>query len=97
MEQLTREQAIEFHRSKKWQGWSDGAIVGFQLFQELLCVPFDVFHAATEKVLNRSVWTHEFALNHDGLIAEYLGQKPKPSFEDIMNLIPEEKRIVISV
>jgi len=70
-------------------------LVGFQLFQDKLCIPFDIFHAAIERVLDRPVWTHEFGLNHDGLVAEYLGKTPKPSFEDIMNLIPEEKRVIL--
>lgn len=97
MRQLTKDEAIEFSQSEKWKDWPDKALVGFQLFQKKLCVPFSVFHAAIERVLDRPVWTHEFGLNYDGIVAEYLGKAPKPSFEDIMNLIPEEKRIIISV
>ncbi len=97
MKQLSKEEAIALGKSEKWKSWPDRALVGFQLSQKNLCVPFDVFHEAIEKVLDRPVWTHEFGLNYDGLIAEYLGDAPKPSFEDIMNLIPEDKRIVISI
>jgi hypothetical protein len=94
MKQLTKEEAIEFYESGKWEDWPDRALVGFQLFQRRLCIPFEVFHAATEKVLGRPVWTHEFgSVGH--LVAEYLGQAPKPSLEDIMNLVPEEKRIIV--
>ena len=95
MKQLSKEEAIEFYESDKWKEWPARAIAGFQLFQEKLCVPFDVFHEAIEKALNRPVWTHGFGLNHDGLIAEYLGQSPAPTFEEIMNMIPEEKRIIV--
>jgi len=97
MEQLSKEQAIEFCESEKWKDWSDKAIVGFQLFQKRMCVPFSVFHAAIEKVLDRPVYTHEFGLNYDGIVAEYLGKVPKPSFEDIINMIPEDKLIVVTV
>jgi len=97
MKQLSKEEAITFYNSGKWKDWPDKALVGFQLFQKKLCVPFDAFHAAIEKVLDRPVWTHEFGLNYDGLVAEYLVKAPKPSFEDIMNLIPKEKRLIVSV
>ena len=95
MKQLSKEEAIAFHDSGKWKDWPDEALAGFQLFQKKICMPFDVFHAAIEKVLGSPVYTNEFGLNYDGLVAEYLGKAPKPSFEDIMNLIPKEKRIVI--
>jgi hypothetical protein len=67
------------------------------MFEELLCMPFDVFHEAVEKTLGRPVWTHEFGLNFDGLKAELLGEKPASTMEEIINLIPEDKRVVISV
>lgn len=92
--QLTSEQAIEVYESRVWESWTDEQIVRFQLFQDCLAVPFDRFHQAIEKVLGRSVWTHEFA-NQKGLILEYLGEKPAPSFQEILDLIPEEKRLLI--
>lgn len=46
MQQLTKEQAIKFHDSKVYENWTSGQIVDFQLFQDRLCVPFDVFHSA---------------------------------------------------
>ena len=57
-------------------------------------MPFGVFHEAIEKVLNRSVWTHEFAFR-DQMIKEYLGEKPAPSFEEILALIPADKLIIV--
>jgi len=57
-------------------------------------MPFEDFHAAIEKALGRSVWTHEFAFA-DSLMAEFLGERPAPSMQDILDLIPPEKRILI--
>jgi hypothetical protein len=94
MKQITKEQAIAIAESEIWKDWTDEQVVLFQLFQRRLAMPFDVFHRAIEKVLGRSVWTHEFAYTKE-LIAEYLGLKPKPTFKDIVNLIPEEKRVVV--
>lgn len=69
----------------------------FQLFEPLLCMPFDIFHEAVEKTLNRSVFTHEFGLNWKGLQKEILGEKDPPTFTEIIDLIPEEKRIIITI
>lgn len=92
---MTKEQAIQLADSKWWEGVSDHDIVMFQLFEEKLCMPFGRFHEAVEKALGRSVWTHEFAF--DGLKQEFLGDKPAPTWDEIVNLIPEEKRIIVQV
>ena len=97
MEQLTKKQAVSLYESGEWKDWSDGEIVKVQLFQDFLCVPFDRFHEAIEKVLNRPVYTHEFGLNYKGIIAEYLGERPAPTFQEILDLVPKEKLIVLSV
>ena len=34
-------------------------IAKFQINEERLCVPFDVYQKAVEKTLNRAVFTHE--------------------------------------
>lgn len=94
--QITQEQAIAIYNSGVWKSCTDEEIVRFQLFQDCLALPFGRFHEAVEKVLGRAVFTHEFAYR-DELIREFLGGKPAPTFEEIMNLIPEEKRIILAV
>ena len=96
VEQLTKEQAIAMYDGGEWKTWDAEQIVKFQLFQDKLCVPFDKFHEAIEKVLGRPVWTHEFAF-HDLLVREYLGIRPAPTMQEIIDLIPAEKRIVIQL
>ena len=95
MKQLTEEQAIKFYSSKTWEDMSHFDLAKFQLHQDRLCMPFSVFHEAVEKSLNRPVYTHEFGLNRDGLIKELLGEIDQPSFEDIVNLIPSDKRLIV--
>jgi len=96
MKQLTREEAIKIADSGIWKNWTNEEIVKFQLYQNRLCMDFSRFHEAVEKVLGRPVYTHEFgAEGHKGIVAEYEGTKEKPSFEEIIKLIPEEKRIII--
>jgi len=94
MKQLTKEQAVTFAKSEVCKDWTDEQIVRFQLFQDRLCMDFSRFHTAMEKVLNRPIYTHEFAFI-SGLKEEYLGVKSKPTLEEIIDLIPEEKRILI--
>ncbi len=95
MKQLTKEQAIAFCENRLYEGMTARQIAEFQMEQDRLCVPFDVFHEAIEKALGRPVYTHEFGLNRDGLLKELRGEKEPPTLEEIINLIPEDKRIIL--
>lgn len=94
---IGRENAIKLHDSSWWTGLEPRVIAEFQFFTEELCVPFGVFHEAIEKTLGRPVWTHEFVLNWDGIAAELRGEKSAPTMDEIMSLIPAEKRIIIAL
>ena len=95
MEQLTEEQAISFYENKVYENMSYRQIAEFQIEQDRLCMPFEMFHEAIEKTLGRPVFTHEFALNRNGLKKELYGEKESPTFEDVISLIPKEKLILI--
>lgn len=96
--QLTKEQAIELAESGAWKEMNLRQRAEFQILQNKLCMPFDVFHEAVEKTLERPVYTHEFSsLGHDGLIAELFEGKKPPTLQEIMEMIPTEKRIIVSV
>lgn len=95
-DQLTTEEAIEFGESNIWKDWSAEQIVRFQLFQKKLALPFSKFHEAIEEVFKRPVFTHEFGASGT-LKKEYLGAKDAPTMEEIINLIPADKRIIIGI
>lgn len=95
MKQLTEAEAIAFHDARRWVTMSLRERAEFQLRQDRLCMPFGVFHEAVEKTLGRPVFTHEFGLNRCGLIAELAGLAPAPSLEEVIEQIPEEKRVVV--
>ncbi len=95
MKQLTKEQAINFAESKAFSNMSYREIAEFQINQKKLCIPFNIFHEAVEKTIKRPVFSHEFGLNSDGIKAEIMEGKTPPSFEDIINLIPKEKLIIV--
>lgn len=94
---MTREEAIAFHDSRAWESMTLREIAEFQINEERLCIPFSVFHEAIEKTLGRPVFTHEFGLNLDGLRAELFDGKPAPTLEQIVDMVPEEKRVVLVV
>lgn len=96
MKQLTKEQAIEFGQSRAWESMDFRQRAEFQMMQEKLCMPFGAFHEAIEKILGRPVYTHEFALNREGLRKELFEGKEPPTFEEILLMIPEAKRIVVT-
>lgn len=96
IKQLTKEEAIKFIESDVWKEWDAEQIVKFQLFQDRICLPFDLYHKSLQEVLKRPVYTHEIGCR-DWLINEYLKKKKAPTFEEIINLIPKEKRIVIGI
>jgi hypothetical protein len=92
---IGKENAIKLYNSNWWEGLSYQDIAKFQLFIQELCCPFKVFYEAVEKSLGRSVYAHEFALNYSGICREFLGEFQQPTFEEILNLLPEDKRIVL--
>jgi hypothetical protein len=94
---IGRTLAVSICKSGWWKGKTSRELAKFQLFTEELSMPFDVFHEALEKTLERSVWTHELALNFDGIAMELLGEKDAPTMEEIINFIPEEKRILVAL
>ena len=67
---MTREEAIAKYETGWWKDSTDKEIVDFQLFESRLCMPFDRYQEAVEKVLGRPVFTHEFA-DLDKLCADY--------------------------
>ena len=95
MSKLTEKQAVKLYNSKFWIDMTLKERAEFQLFEPLLCMPFDIFHEAIEKTLGRPVYTHEFGLNVDGLRKELMEGKRAPTFEEIIKLIPKEKRVII--
>lgn len=70
MKQLTKEQAIEFFENESYKDMSYREIAEFQINQQKLCMPFGIFHEAVEKTIGRSVFTHEFGTNSDGIKKE---------------------------
>lgn len=87
--------AIALCDSKWWVDKTPREIAEFQLFTSELSCPFSVFHEAIESALGRGVQTLEFGLNVNGLMDELMGDGPAPTMEDILEMIPEDKRVIV--
>lgn len=72
--QVAEEKAIELAEGVDYNNWTAEEIFLFQISQEKLSMDFEVFHKATEKVLDRPVFTHEFA-DTERLFDEYIKKK----------------------
>jgi hypothetical protein len=95
MSELTKEQAMKKYYTNWWVRKSYKEIADFQLYETRLCMPFDKFHEAVEKVLNRPVFTHEFA-DYKALQEEYEGKREYQGLvETIERIIPKDKQIII--
>lgn len=92
---MTREQAIALCESNFWKDLTSRQIAEFQIMEERLCMPFEVFHKAIEQTLGRPVLRHELVENTQEIRDELFGSKAASTLEEIINMIPEEKRIII--
>ncbi|WNY26163.1 hypothetical protein [Methanolapillus millepedarum] len=67
---ITKELAIKLSELNWWKSVSAECIVKFQLYEPRLCMQFQDFHEAVETVLERPVFSHEFAFS-DSLRTEF--------------------------
>lgn len=94
---IGRDVAIDLAKTEFWKEMTPRQIAEYQMQTEELCVPFDVFQEAVETTLGRPVFTHEFALNFDGIMSELRGECNPPTLQEIVNMIPADKRFVVAV
>lgn len=97
MRQLTEQEAINFYNNKLYEKMSEKERAIFQMEQDRLCMPFPMFHEALEHTLGRPVYTHEFALNREGLRKELNGEAEPPTFQEILDLIPKDKQVIVAI
>lgn len=94
MDQLTKEQAIELAKTEWWKDVNFASVAAFQVTQNKLCCPIDVYKESLVKTLNREVFTHELS-QPEKLIAEMNKEKKAPSFAEIVAMMPQGKSAVI--
>jgi hypothetical protein len=92
---IGKEKAIALANSEWWVGMDPKQIAKIGMFTQELCLPFTILHENLEKALGRPVFTHELGLNFDGICQELLGERDAPSLQEIMELIPADKRVIV--
>ena len=70
MIQLNRKEAIKIYDNEYCLNMSNREIFVFQISQDKLCIPFEVFQKSAQIALGRPVFTHEFA-NPQSLLTEF--------------------------
>lgn len=93
--QITLEQAVSLHDTRFWESMNYEERAMFQLFEERLCMPFDVFREALERTLGRRVQNQEILFS-DKLSVEILRGRATPSIDDILSLIPAHSRRLLA-
>lgn len=92
---MTREQAIQLAESGWWKDLPADVVVALQLFEDRLCMDFHDFHGAVQEALGRPVFTHEFgSAGTERLKEEFLGRRPRATLQEVLDLIPPEKRLL---
>jgi hypothetical protein len=77
---MTKEEAIAKAASRWYEGKSPQEIVEFQLYEDRLCMPLQLYQEAVEKVLGRPVYTIEYGMP-ERLIAEYEAIKSADGYQ----------------
>lgn len=92
---IGKEAAIALAETGWWKSRTHREIARKQLFTTELVCDFSVFHEAVEKALGRPVFTHEFSVNLDGIRDEFLVNGTAPVMDEIIEMIPEDKRLLV--
>lgn len=92
---LTREQAVALYDTSFWESLAYVERARFQLSEKRLCMPFDIFVEAVERALGRPVKVGEF-LASSRLLAELTGERQPPNLDELLSMLPEDKRILLA-
>ena len=85
---MTREQAVALYGTGWWKNKTARQIAMFQLFEELLCMPFGEYHRAVTTALGRAVYNHEF-----GSVGVARLQKEGPTRSEARRIAKEAKPV----
>ena len=92
---LTRQQATALYESSFWESLAYVERARFQLSEDRLCMPFDVFLDAVERSLGRAVTVGEF-LDSKSLLSEITGERRPLGIDELLELVPEKKRVLLA-
>ena len=92
---LTREQALALYDTSFWENLAYVECARFQLSEERLCMPFDVFLEAVERALGRRVSVGEI-IESRRLLSELSGDRRPMDVDELLSMLPADKRILMA-
>ena len=93
MQQFTSEQAKMICESEVWKEWPYENKVKLQAYQKMKLMDFNFFKEAMERVLGERLSVSDFlGAFYQGLRKQLEKLHPRPTFEEIIALLPEKMR-----
>lgn len=91
------ERAMKLVATKWWETATPREIAHLQLWRRECICPLSLFVDSLSPALGRPVMHHELGCDWDGLCLELIGERDAPTMQQIVGLIPEDKRMVLEV
>jgi len=92
---MTQEEAIKIGKSGIYKTWTHEEKVDTQLYNEYICMPVGDFLESLTVVFKRPVYDIELLDGGENLKAELEGRKSPPTIDEIVNMFPGDKIIVV--
>lgn len=93
-EDLAQETAVALYEASWWKSFGLQESAVLQLHQDRLCMPINKFKEALSFAFGRTIFSHELR-DPDRLKAELSSLKKAPTFQEVLDMIPLEKRVVV--
>ena len=94
---MSRLQITAFIKQRLWESMSWEELAKFQVTQETLCVPFDLYRNAAERTLGRPLFNLQLANGRERVKSELFGGTPPESLREVIDIIPLHKRMVLEM
>ena len=95
MKEMTSEEARRFGEEGFWKKLTPVERAWMQLYQPCICMPLDVIYDAMQTLFDRPVYSHEMWMDAMASLRKEAADRRHISFEEVLEKIPAEKRIVI--
>ncbi len=94
---MNTELAVKLADSKWWVGLSPEIIVGFQLFEPLLCTDYYVFKEALDAVFKRTISDYELTQAPKGIKQAFLENHKEITLIELIYITKDNKELLANI